>query len=156
MRRYIGLVILSLAPLVATFASDVAAQQKPGAQRPGFFISSSGSGNGADLGGLAGADKRCQALAKATGAGNRTWRAYLSTTGAGSVNARDRIGAGSLGTTSRACRSRRVWQICTPTRPTSTTTLRSTNRVGPINSQGAPNRHYILKLARRPPAWPRT
>jgi hypothetical protein len=62
-----------------------------------FFITSSGPGNGANLGGLAGADKHCQSLAAAAGAGNRTWRAYLSTTASGgqaAVNARDRIGKG--------------------------------------------------------------
>jgi len=62
-----------------------------------FFISSVGSGKGADFGGLEGADKHCQALAAAVGAGNRTWRAYLSTSaarGAPDVNARDRIGTG--------------------------------------------------------------
>jgi len=47
-----------------------------------FFITSTGSGNGADLGGLAGADKSCQMLAQAAGAGGKTWRAYLSTQGA--------------------------------------------------------------------------
>jgi hypothetical protein len=59
-----------------------------------FFITSAGSGKGADLGGLAGADKICQMLAQAAGAGGKTWRAYLSTQGAGAVNARDRIGRG--------------------------------------------------------------
>lgn len=59
-----------------------------------FFVTSVGSGNGANLGGLAGADKHCQALAAAVGAGNRTWRAYLSTQGPNAVNARDRIGQG--------------------------------------------------------------
>jgi len=59
-----------------------------------FFVTSAGAGRGADLGGLAGADKHCQSLAQAAGAGNRTWRAYLSTTGAKPVNARDRIGNG--------------------------------------------------------------
>jgi len=59
-----------------------------------FFITSAGSGNGADLGGVAGADKICQMLAQAVGAGGKTWRAYLSTQGAGAVNARDRIGRG--------------------------------------------------------------
>ena len=69
-----------------------------------FFITSVGSGKGADLGGLAGADAHCQKLAAAAGAGNRTWRAYLSVpgafpgqgnpTGVPSVHARDRIGTG--------------------------------------------------------------
>jgi hypothetical protein len=59
-----------------------------------FFISSAGSGNGANLGGLDGADAICQRLAKAAGAAAKSWRAYLSTTGEKSVNARDRIGRG--------------------------------------------------------------
>jgi hypothetical protein len=71
---------------------------EPAADAPpppmGFFITSVGLGKGGDLGGLAGADAHCQALASAVGAGNRTWRAYLSTQGEGAVNARDRIGTG--------------------------------------------------------------
>ena len=59
-----------------------------------FFVTSAGSGKGGDLGGLAGADQRCQMLAQSAGAGGKTWRAYLSTQGAGAVNARDRIGKG--------------------------------------------------------------
>ncbi len=62
-----------------------------------FFITSAGPGNGADLGGLEGADRHCQQLAQAAGAGDRTWRAYLSTSamnGKPAVNARDRIGSG--------------------------------------------------------------
>jgi hypothetical protein len=62
-----------------------------------FFITSAGSGSGANLGGLSGADAICQKLATAVGAGGRTWRAYLSTTASANqaaVNARDRIGKG--------------------------------------------------------------
>jgi hypothetical protein len=62
-----------------------------------FFITSHGPGNGANLGGLAGADRHCQALAQSAGAGGKTWRAYLSTSASGgqaAVNARDRIGKG--------------------------------------------------------------
>ncbi|MGE0404791.1 MAG: hypothetical protein AB7O65_00715 [Candidatus Korobacteraceae bacterium] len=62
-----------------------------------FFITSEGPGNGAKLGGLAGADSHCQTLAAAAGQGSRTWRAYLSAQASGSqptVNARDRIGKG--------------------------------------------------------------
>ncbi|MFC1680622.1 hypothetical protein ACFL1S_02360 [Pseudomonadota bacterium] len=64
-----------------------------------FFITSVGVGNGADLGGLEGADKHCTSLATTVGADNRTWRAYLSTQGqdfkdTNVVNARDRIGSG--------------------------------------------------------------
>src|SRR5579871_511644 len=67
-----------------------------GAQQAGmtFFVTSVGSGKGADLDGLEGADRHCQALAQAAGAGQHTWHAYLSTQGPGAVNARDRIGAG--------------------------------------------------------------
>src|SRR4029453_7878866 len=69
------------------------AQQTP----MSFFITSTGPGKGADLGGLEGADRYCQSLAQAAGAGGRTWPAYLSTQavgGAQAVNARDRIGRG--------------------------------------------------------------
>jgi hypothetical protein len=59
-----------------------------------FFVTSVGLGNGANLGGLAGADAHCQQLAESVGAGGHTWRAYLSTQGPGAVNARDRIGSG--------------------------------------------------------------
>ena len=62
-----------------------------------FFITSAGSGKGADLGGLSGADRICQSLAQAAGAGGHTWHAYLSTQASGgqaAVNARDRIGRG--------------------------------------------------------------
>ena len=62
-----------------------------------FFITSTGPGKGADLGGIEGADRHCQSLAQAVGVGSRTWRAYLSTQavgGAQAINARDRIGRG--------------------------------------------------------------
>ena len=59
-----------------------------------FFMTSAGNGDGANLGGLAGADAHCQMLADAAGAGHKTWHAYLSTQGDGAVDARDRIGSG--------------------------------------------------------------
>jgi len=59
-----------------------------------FFVTSAGPGKGADLGGLEGADRHCQSLAQAAGATGKTWKAYLSTQGAGAVNAKDRIGRG--------------------------------------------------------------
>src|SRR5947209_7871588 len=71
------------------------AQQPPAAPQPmSFFVTSVGKGDGANLGGLAGADAHCQALAAAAGRGAATWHAYLSTQGTGAVNARDRIGSG--------------------------------------------------------------
>ncbi len=75
---------------LACFTSVIGAQNNS----MSFFITSVGSGNGANLGGLEGADAHCAALATAVGAGGKTWRAYLSTQGAGGVNARDRIGTG--------------------------------------------------------------
>src|SRR5437867_6245178 len=80
--------------LSLSFSNTLLAQNNPNLS---FFITSAGSGNGANLGGLAGADAICQQRAAAVGAGNKTWRAYLSTTAAGNqaaVNARDRIGRG--------------------------------------------------------------
>lgn len=60
-----------------------------------FFLTSNGPGDGANLGGLAGADAHCQMLAEKAGAGNKTWRAYLSASNGGDpINARDRIGRG--------------------------------------------------------------
>lgn len=92
---------LVIAAVTAAVGSITALTQQPPAGQPaapmGFFITSVGSGKGGDLGGLAGADKHCQDLAAAVGAGSRTWRAYLSTSAAGgqkAVNARDRIGTG--------------------------------------------------------------
>ena len=82
-----AVIILSLASTSMALAQD---QQEPMT----FFITSTPIGDGANLGGLAGADAHCQNLAQAAGAGNLTWRAYLSTQGSGAVNARDRIGSG--------------------------------------------------------------
>ncbi|HSS71520.1 MAG TPA: hypothetical protein VLQ46_12830, partial [Casimicrobiaceae bacterium] len=72
---------------------------QPSAKDMTFFVTSAGLGKGADLGGLEGADQHCQSLAKMVGAGDRTWRAYLSAqarafTDPNAVNARDRIGTG--------------------------------------------------------------
>jgi len=80
----------SVAVLALGLSAGVNAQQA----NMTFFVTSAGSGKGADLGGLEGADRHCQQLAQAAGAGGKTWRAYLTTQGAGAVNARDRIGRG--------------------------------------------------------------
>src|SRR3954452_21943940 len=81
-----ALAFAALAPTAGAHAQDAAAMT--------FFVTSAGSGKGADLGGLEGADRICQSLAQAAGAGGKTWRAYLSTQGPNAVNARDRIGKG--------------------------------------------------------------
>src|SRR3990172_2581563 len=75
------------------------ASMPPSPKEMTFFVTSAGPGKGGDLGGLAGADRHCQSLAAAAGAGHRTWRAYLSTQGKALdepnvVHARDRIGTG--------------------------------------------------------------
>jgi hypothetical protein len=83
--------------IIASLVVLGAAQASRQGQRMSFFITSAGPGDGANLGGLAGADRHCQQLAQAAGVGDRTWRAYLSTQASGgqpAVNARDRIGAG--------------------------------------------------------------
>src|ERR1700749_2393109 len=90
--------LAGLAAGVFTSGYLALAQQPPAPAQPmSFFITSAGPGNGANLGGLTGADKQCQTLGAAGGQGSKTWHAYLSTSAAGgqpAVNARDRIGAG--------------------------------------------------------------
>ncbi|MGE5714212.1 MAG: hypothetical protein ACM32F_10075, partial [Betaproteobacteria bacterium] len=86
---------LAAAAMVLGSCASTPPQQNP--KDMTFFVTSVGPGKGADLGGLEGADQHCQSLAKAAGAGDRVWRAYLSTQGPkwnepGEVSARDRIG----------------------------------------------------------------
>jgi hypothetical protein len=89
MRRSRLLAVLAACAAIAGCASWTAMNHGPS-----FFVTSSNPGRGANFGGLAGADAHCQALASAAGFGSRTWHAYLSTTGADAVNARDRVGKG--------------------------------------------------------------
>ncbi|MGB7257422.1 MAG: lectin [Pseudolabrys sp.] len=81
-------------PIAAALALLLGASAHAQQANMSFFVTSAGPGKGADLGGLAGADKHCQDLAASAGASGKTWHAYLSTQGAGAVNARDRIGKG--------------------------------------------------------------
>ncbi len=92
---------LQLSLLAATCGSVFAqapaaggAPQPPPDTSMSFFVTSVGKGNGGNLGGLAGADAHCQSLAEAAGSKGKKWHAYLSTNGAGGVNAKDRIGKG--------------------------------------------------------------
>ena len=94
MNTKVGLPLLAVLAVASMgLAGSVQAQQ----QKMTFFISSVGSGKGADLGGLEGADAHCATLAKAAGSTDTNWRAYLSTTltgGDAGASARDRIGKG--------------------------------------------------------------
>jgi hypothetical protein len=96
-RSVFAMMLLAGVPGAYVFAQQPAApaaQPAAAARQPmSFFVTSAGKGDGANLGGLAGADAHCAALAKAAGA-EGVWHAYLSTQGAGAVSARDRIGNG--------------------------------------------------------------
>ena len=112
-----------------------------------FFISSTGSGRGADLGGLAGADRLCTTLATAVGAGNKTWRAYLSTQpAAGSetaVNARDRIGKGTWRNAKGVVIAQNVTELHGSNNINKETALTEKGEV--VNASGdTPNMHDIL------------
>ncbi len=90
--------MITAAAFVLGFAGSAQAQQQqPQFPNMSFFISSQPGANGANFGGLEGADKHCQDLAAKAGAGSKTWRAYLSQQAIGgkpAVNAKDRIGKG--------------------------------------------------------------
>ncbi|KAA2235503.1 hypothetical protein [Salinarimonas soli] len=108
-----------------------------------FFVSSAGSGKGADLGGLEGADRICQTLAEAAGSKGRTWRAYLSTQGAGAVNARDRIGKGPWRNAKGAVIAKDVAELHDGNNLTKDTAL--DERGEPVKGRGdQPNEHDIL------------
>jgi hypothetical protein len=111
-----------------------------------FFVTSVGSGKGADLGGLAGADQHCQTLAKAAGAGRHTWHAYLSTTADGAspaVNARDRIGKGPWRNAKGEVIAGNVEALHKANKINKQTALSEKGEV--INGRGdTPNRHDML------------
>lgn len=111
-----------------------------------FFVTSAGSGNGADLGGLEGADRHCQELAEAVGAGGHTWRAYLSTQSSGdqpAVNARDRIGTGPWQNAEGVVVASDVDELHGDNNLTKETALNERGEV--VNGRGdTPNMHDIL------------
>ena len=116
-----------------------------------FFVTSAGSGKGADLGGLAGADRHCQTLAAMAGAGSKTWRAYLSTQakdGGQTVNARDRVGKGPWYNAKGDLIARDVDQLhSAANNVTKQTALSEKGQV--IQGRGdTPNRHDILTGSR--------
>jgi hypothetical protein len=111
-----------------------------------FFMTSVGPGNGADLGGLAGADAWCAHLAYAVGQGDKSWRAYLSRTASGgmpAVNARDRIGAGPWYNHGGVMIAQNLDQLHGENNLTKETQLSEQGNI--INGRGdTPNRHDIL------------
>jgi hypothetical protein len=111
-----------------------------------FFVTSVGLGDGADLGGLAGADKHCQTLAQAAGAGAKNWRAYLSTQPAGgtaAVNARDRIGQGPWTNAKGVVIAKDLAELHGTNNLTKQTALTEQGKV--VNGRGdEPNMHDIL------------
>ena len=139
MSKSLTLVTIALALALTTPASGPVAAQGPSMS---FFVSSTGSGMGGNLGGLAGADKLCQTLATKAGAGNRTWRAYLSTS-MPDVNARDRIGTGPWFNAKGTQIASSVEDLHSDkANINNDTALDEQGRT--INAQGAPNRHDIL------------
>ena len=111
-----------------------------------FFVTSTGTGRGADLGGLDGADKHCQALADTAGAGQRRWHAYLSTNAAGGgtvVDARDRIGSGPWRNAKGEVIANSVAELHSSNNLTKQTALTEKGEV--TNGRGdTPNQHDIL------------
>ncbi len=136
--RFAGAAILTAA--VAAPPSHA----QPAAPNTSFFLTSAGPGDGANLGGLAGADAHCQKLAQAVGAGSRTWRAYLSTNGAGGVNAKDRIGSGPWHNVKGVAVAQNVAELHSDKNNlTKQTVLNEKGEV--VNGRGdTPNRHDIL------------
>lgn len=129
--------LLAALALVALTAAPAAAQDMS------FFISSAGSGNGANLGGLEGADAHCQMLATAAGAGG-TWQAYLSTDGPNGVNARDRIGSGPWYNASGVMIAESVEALHDQETANINMETGLDENGNMINGEGMPNRHDIL------------
>jgi hypothetical protein len=101
--KNLRVILVALGVAIPSASYFALAQQPPaggggGQQQPpqpmSFFVTSVGKGDGANLGGIAGADAHCQMLAAGAGRGGAMWHAYLSTQGANAVSARDRIGSG--------------------------------------------------------------
>ena len=95
MRKIAGITLATMVLLAGTIVLIAQNPPQGGQQQPmSFFVTSVGKGDGANYGGLAGADAYCQSMAMAAGRGSSTWHAYLRTQGPNAVNARDRIGTG--------------------------------------------------------------
>ena len=137
--RAMTLAVISGAALVA--AGTLAAKAQDMADMT-FFITSAGSGDGANLGGLEGADAICQRLAEAAGATGKTWRAYLSTT---SENARDRIGAGPWQNAKGVEIAANLDDLHDPAKNMISKETGLTEKGDPVNGRGDdPNQHDML------------
>jgi hypothetical protein len=136
----------SLVPAVAALLFVAAGPARAQSANTTFFVTSAGPGNGANLGGLAGADSHCQALAQAVGAGGKTWHAYLSTQAADgkpAENARDRIGKGPWQNAKGAVIAKDVAELHGPANNLTKHTLSEKGEM--INGRGdMPNRHDVL------------
>src|SRR5258708_932399 len=124
---------LLAAAALLTLAPEAQAQQARQQSNMSFFVTSVGSGKCADLGGLAGADRHCQTLAQAAGAGKKTWRAYLSTQAAGAakaVDARSRIGRGPWRNAKGEVIANDVTELHGPNKLTKQTALTEAGAVG--------------------------
>lgn len=130
----------------ASFAILAAQPAQAQSANTSFFVTSTGIGNGGNLGGLAGADNYCQQLAQAAGAGAKTWHAYLSTQAADgqpAVNARDRIGKGPWQNSKGVVIAKDVAELHGTNNINKETAL--SEKGEPINGYGdKPNRHDIL------------
>ena len=147
MRSAIGSTLTAtLALALGACAEMQASHDSSPASEMTFFVTSAGPGNGADLGGLAGADAHCQQLAAAVGAGDHTWRAYLSTQatgGAPAIDARDRIGAGPWQNAEGVVIATGVEQLHGDNAISKTNAVDETGAL--VNGRGdTPNRHDIL------------
>jgi len=132
--------ILATLALVSLVPAGAALAQ---ASAMSFFVTSTGSGKGADFGGLAGADKHCQTLAAAAGAGGKTWHAYLSTQGPGAVNAKDRIGKGPWQNAKGVVVAKDVAELHGTNNLNKQTAL--TEKGDVVNGRGdTPNKHDVL------------
>ena len=138
---------LRLAMSVALAAVGLSACSMTPQNSMTFFVTSVGGGKGADLGGLSGADQHCQRLAQAAGAGNRTWRAYLSNSALGNqpaVNAIDRIGRGPWQNAKGAVIATDIENLHGGASNLTKQTL-LTEKGGIVNGRGdTPNMHDIL------------
>lgn len=136
-----------MAPAQAQDKAKATAAKKAAGAPMTFFVSSTGKGNGADLGGLEGADAHCNALAAAAGSKLTTWKAYLSTTmpgGEAGVNARDRIGKGPWRNAKGVVVARNVADLHSPKVKINKETALS-EKGEPIKGRGdTPNEHDIL------------